>query len=361
MPATARLRSSLRLTSLIALALVAAAATLSACGVDDEPAAPQLDADGGADVTDDAAPDTADDPDAAPDATPDAEADTPEPDPFPATAIVRVQGQFESAEGITFNGEGELYVVADTDLWRVRGDGAVEQVADLGAPVGLASIGPRDILVAEFGTLAANDDGPNDDGSILRVTPEGDVTVVATGIGDPNFIYVRRDGSLLVSDDFTDIIYRVTTDGQTEVFLQGIQAPNGMVEAVDRSALYVAQTFASLAPLTFDRRVWRVALDTDGNPGTPQLLGEVGGLGANDGVALDAEGRLYVACNIDGQVWRIDPADGSTLLIAQGIFSVASLAFGEGTWTDTSLFATQLFGGNVWEIPVGVGGAELHR
>ena len=68
-----------------------------------------------------------------------------------------------------------------------------------------------------------------------------------------------------------------------------------------------------------------------------------------------------MAANLDGQVWRIDPTDSNAVLVAEGLFGVASLAFGEGELHHTSIYATQLFGGRVWEIPVGVEGAPVNR
>lgn len=39
--------------------------------------------------------------------------------------------QFSAAEGITFNGEGELFVAADRSVWGVSPDGSVEQLAEI--------------------------------------------------------------------------------------------------------------------------------------------------------------------------------------------------------------------------------------
>ncbi len=279
---------------------------------------------------------------------------------LPVKANELVSGQFAQSEGIAFNGEGRLFVVADTDLWEVKPDGSTSMVADLTNPVGLASRGKDEILVAEFGDKTFTKDGMNDDGSVLSVTPDGTVTTIATGIGDPNFIHVRKDGTLLVSDDFTDKIYEVATDGTVSTFLQGIQSPNGMVESLDGNDLFVAQTFTMLDPLTFDDRLWRVPL-TSGAPGTPVELGATGGAGANDGVAMDAQGRIYVAENVGASVWRFDPKTGDKELVVDMVGGVASLAFGEGDFNATSIYATNLFGGKVWEIPIDVAGAPVNR
>ena len=279
---------------------------------------------------------------------------------FPVTPVELVAGEFTGAEGIAFNGEGRLFAVADKALWELSVDGSTRKVVDLVNPVGLASRGASDILVAEFGAKTFIRDGVNNDGSVLSVTPSGTVTTVATGIGDPNFIHVRKDGSMLVSDDFTDIIYSVAPGGAVSIFLQGIQSPNGMVESLNGANLFVAQTFATVDPLTFDDRLWRVPLKS-GAPGTPVELAKLGGGGANDGVTMDLFNRVYVAENVGGNIWRVDASTGAAELIAQNMKTVASLAFGEGQFNETSIYATQLIGGTIWEIPVGVRGAPMNR
>jgi sugar lactone lactonase YvrE len=359
-----------RLTILPSLLFVLLASP--GCSSDDEAVNDTgVGADGGSDIGDDVgtgdvavadgSADTAGE-DARPDIVPDVAVY--EPLPLPAATSVVVGSEFSKAEGLAFNGEGEMFMVADTDVWRVGLDGTPVRIADLEAPVGLAAIGERDILVADFGPLDRQADGENDDGLVVRVTPEGEMTTVATGIPDPNFILVLPDGTFLVSDDFDEIIYRVDDQGTVSVFLEGILAPNGMVLSLDGTTLFVAQTFSSIDPLVLDNAVWSVPLATVDAllvPGDPVLLARVDGSGANDGVALDAAGMLYVAANTDGNVWRIDPATGETELAASGIFGVASLAFGAGEWDAHTMYATQLFGGRLYAIELGLPGAPVER
>lgn len=152
---------------------------------------------------------------------------------LPLVPLALVSGQFRGAEGIAFTGEGRLFVTADRTLWEVLPDGTTRQVAALGSTVGLAPIGERDVLVAEFGAQVFPSAGPKRDGVVLRVTPEGLVDTIAAGMGDPNFILVRRDRSLLVSDDFTNEIWEVTPEGTVRLFTSAINHPNGMVESPD--------------------------------------------------------------------------------------------------------------------------------
>lgn len=283
---------------------------------------------------------------------------------FPARVEVIVEGKFRGAEGIAFNGEGRLFVTADDALWEITRGGAVRRVTDLQSSVGLAPIGKRDLIVADFGPTNAINHGPNKDGLVLRVTPEGKKTVIAAGIADPNFVLLRRDGSLLVSDDFTRDIWEVNArTGKVTLFSNAIAHPNGLVLSPDGRSLYVAQIFRNfrtgVRPIECDNRVWRLPL-RDGRPdGVPVVLFQTSGVGCIDGLAMDSKGRLYVAANREGRIWRVDPADGSALLIAEQ--SAASIAFGEGDFDRTSLYVTELRGGRILKIPVGAKGARLHR
>jgi sugar lactone lactonase YvrE len=283
---------------------------------------------------------------------------------FPARAEVVVEGKFRGAEGIAFNGEGRLFVTADDALWEIERGGAVRRIADLQSSVGLAPIGKRDLIVADFGPTNAINHGPNNDGLVLRITPEGKKTVLATGIADPNFVLLRKDGSLLVSDDFTHDIWEVTLKtGKVTLFSNAIAHPNGLALSSDGRSLFVAQIFRNfrtgVRPIECDNRVWRLSL-RDGRPdGIPVVLFQSSGVGCHDGLAMDSKGRLYVAANREGRIWRVDPLDGSALLIAEQ--SAASIAFGEGDFDRNSIYVTELRGGRILKIPVGAKGARLHR
>ncbi len=257
-----------------------------------------------------------------------------------------------------------MFVTADDALWEIELDGEVRKVADLHSAVGLAPIGKRDILVADFGPTNAVQHGANRDGLILRFTPEGEKTVVATGIGDPNFILLRKDGSLLVSDDFTNEIWEVAPKtGKLTLFTNSIAYPNGMALSKDGRSLYVAQIFRELRPglrpIPCDDRVWKLPLRKGRPAGTPEVLFKTGGVGCNDGLAMDAKGRLYVAANREGKIWRVEPDNKSSLLIAEQ--SAASIAFGAGEFDRKSIYVTELRGGRILKIPVGVSGASLQR
>jgi sugar lactone lactonase YvrE len=84
-----------------------------------------------------------------------------------------------------------------------------------------------------------------------------------------------------------------------------------------------------------------------------------------DGLAMDAEGRVYIAANHERKIWRYDPASEETTLIAENVPGAGSLVFGEGDFDRHSLYVTSTFangdGGKIWRIPVGVAGAPVTR
>ncbi len=106
--------------------------------------------------------------------------DQPTEPEFPVEAELIVEDEFGGSEGIGFNGEGRLFVTAsrpytpDTAqtavraLWEVSVNGEVRHVADLFTTLGVAGIGERDLLVADFGPTNAFKEDRNTDGIVWR-------------------------------------------------------------------------------------------------------------------------------------------------------------------------------------------------
>ena len=282
---------------------------------------------------------------------------------FPVKPTALVRGTFNRSEGIAFNGEGDLYVTANSALWRISTEGEATRITDLYSNLGLAPIGERDVLVADFGPTNAFDHGKNDDGIVWRVTPEGEKRVAAKGIGDPNFILVLENGSFLGSDDATNEIFMVDRNGTVSLFTTAVNHPNGMVISPDGATLYVAQIFQGIRPIIIDNRVWALELENGRPKGKPRVVARTGERGANDGLAMDSVGRIYIAANGEGKIWRLDPQSGKLDLIAENMPSVASLAFGQGKFDRQAIYATSTRrgGGTIWKVHVGITGAPLHR
>lgn len=264
---------------------------------------------------------------------------------------------FSGTEGIAFNGEGRLFVTGNRALWEIMPDSSARKLADLDSNLGIAAFGPRDILVADFGPTNAFRHQKNDDGIVWRFTPEGEQTAYITGIGDPNAIWVRKDGSILVSDDATNEIFVYDEANGLRLYTTAVNHPNGIALSHDARTLYVAQIFKSIRPVIRDDSLWAVALNEDGSPANlaPKLVARTGPMAANDGLAIDAEGRIYIAANGPaGEVWRYDPETEQVGLLARNMPGAASLAFGKGAFGENYLYVSTTFsggrGGKIYRI-----------
>jgi len=285
----------------------------------------------------------------------------------PVVAEIFVDEPFRGTEGITFNNEGRLFVAGNRAVWEVMLDGSTRKLTDLDSNLGLAAIGDRDILAADFGPTNAFRQQRNNDGVVWRITPEGEKTPYITGLGDPNALVVRDDGSVLVSDDATNEIFVFDQQNGLRLFSTAVNHPNGIVLSHDRKTLYVAQIFKSIRPVIRDDSLWAIELNPDGNPApkAPRLVARTGPMAANDGLAIDKEGRIYVAANGPaGEVWRYDPASENITLIAGNIPGAASLVFGRGEFDRNSLYVTTTFsggrGGKVYRVKTDTTGKQMN-
>lgn len=283
---------------------------------------------------------------------------------FPVIPEVFVS-EFRGAEGITFNGEGRLFVGANNAVWEVMPDGSTRRLLDVYRHLGQAGIGPRDILAADFGPTNIFGDGANsrNDGVVWRITPEGERTVFATGIADPNAIIRLPGGTWLVSDDGVNHIYRIV-DGRAEIWSSAVPFPNGMALSRDGRTLYVAQIFSAIGPVVVDTAIWAIPIRGDRPAGRARIVARTER--APDGLVADEQGRIYIADNGSGSIRRYDPETDELVVVAEGMPNVASLVFGEGAFDPLSIYATSTGGregrgGQIWRVRVGVRGAPPRR
>ncbi|MFJ4153456.1 SMP-30/gluconolactonase/LRE family protein [Pseudomonas sp. NPDC089752] len=190
-------------------------------------------------------------------------------------------------------------------------------------------------------------------GRIFRVSPAGEWDLVVEYDGWPNGLKIHADGRIFVADykrgillldpvnrsiepflthrrsegfkgvndlffDHAGHLY-FTDQGQTgmhdpsgRVFRYDLQqqrldclidngpSPNGLVMDVKEQALFVAMTRGNA--------VWRLPIQKDGSTTKVGVFTQMaGGVSGADGMALDAEGNLYVCDAGNGCVWVFDP------------------------------------------------------
>ncbi|MCZ6674797.1 MAG: SMP-30/gluconolactonase/LRE family protein, partial [Verrucomicrobia bacterium] len=153
--------------------------------------------------------------------------------------------------------------------------------------------------------------------------------------------------------------------GTVKLFSTAVNHPNGLALSQDESVMYVAKIFKTIRPVVMDDSIWKVPLQ-DGKPiGGAELIASTGLDAANDGLAMDVQGRIYICANRIGKIIRLDPETGELKTLAENMYGSASIAFGEGDFDHESLYVATTNsrgrGGQIFRVPVGVKGAKLNR
>ena len=255
----------------------------------------------------------------------------------------------EFPEGVALDKRGNLYVSLAPlgQVLRVTPDGTASVLATLDpAPAGPGALGlvtdPQGnvyVAVASFNPATHG---------IHVIGPDGGSTRLAgsEAIDFPNGLAMDQHGSLYVTDSSGGAVWRIPSGGTAEPWISdpllegngsfGLGIPigaNGV--AVFGDVLWVANTEEGL--------LVRIPIEPDGSAGSPTVSAEGPELLGLDGLALDVHGRVYGAVNVQNAVLRIDPTDGSTASLVgdgKGLDFPAALAFGTGRGDRKTIFVT---------------------
>ncbi len=189
----------------------------------------------------------------------------------------------------------------------------------------------------------------------LNYTPKPFVTDIMNATG----LAFDRDGMLYVSSRYEGNVYQVTPAGTASVYVEGMGVATGIAFDADEN-LYVGDRSGTIFKISRSRQIYvfatlepsiaayHLTMGLDGQlyvtgPTTSSFdsiyriapTGEVEifyrGLGRPQGMAVDAEGRLYVAASLGGRrgVVRIDERRAPELFLSgpghcgPGVFSIA--------------------------------------
>jgi gluconolactonase len=184
---------------------------------------------------------------------------------------------------------------------------------------------------------------------LMRVTPDGEVRyVIDSGVNAPNDLAAASDGTLYFTDPgnpfleprATPRVMRLSSDGELAALAEGFEYCNGIV--VDAEGLLVTE-HGGVLRIDFDgARDWAIKFE-----------------GGVDGLALDVDGRMYVAGSADGIVRIVE--DGTvveTMQVAErGL--ITNCCFGGPDLR--SLFVTDAVSGRVAVFPhMPTAGAPVH-
>jgi gluconolactonase len=155
---------------------------------------------------------------------------------------------------------------------------------------------------------------------VSRTEADGNVVVLADcyqgkRLNSPNDIVVKSDGAIYFTDPPYGIqpeereqpcngVYRILTDGTTELLADDFDRPNGLAFSPDESILYVDDSPR--------RHVRSFDVRPDGTLVNSRIIADMDHPqpGSPDGMKIDVEGHLYVA-GATG-VWVFEP-DGTLL------------------------------------------------
>jgi len=216
--------------------------------------------------------------------------------------------ELDHPEGVAWGQDGRVYAGGEAgQIYAVTLDGEVEEVANTGGEIlGVALDGSGRVYACDAGNAA-----------VVRVdVRSGAVETYSTGTESdplrlPNALAFDDAGNLFVTDsgeylEDDGVVFRISPTGETTVWTRdAVRYPNGCCLDASGTVLYVAESYFP--------GVVAIPILEDGSAGEPRVAVELPGT-VPDGVALDAQGRLYVTCYRPDRIYVVTPAGEAVVL-----------------------------------------------
>ncbi|MBV7429392.1 MULTISPECIES: SMP-30/gluconolactonase/LRE family protein [unclassified Acidovorax] len=172
-----------------------------------------------------------------------------------------------------------------------------------------------------------------------------------------NDLVFDRHGNIYFTDqgqsgmhDPTGRLFRLCTDGRLDLLISNIPSPNGVALSPDEKVVYVAVTRGNC--------VWRAPLQADGSVSKVNQFFTSYGPSGPDGLAVDAEGRLFVANPGLGYVWVLNRhAEPEHVLCGPKGASITNMAFGGAD--RKTLYVTNSTDGQIMRTEVSTSGVMV--
>lgn len=269
--------------------------------------------------------------------------------PFPTTELTAPK----AIEDLTIDGAGRLIGSDGEHLWASTREGPAELVLP-NAPLGAG------IRVLPNGDYVA---AVVDDGTVVRITPQGGKEVIATGLAWPNGLEVDLTGKVWVTEFDGSTIRRIDPQtGSVDVVADDLVAPNGIAFSQDYRRLYVTTDGDDGGDiLAYD-------LNEAGDLGEPQTFAHRAERWILDGLSVDACGNVYSFDWDGGPLVRFG-ADGSgptSILPPRDVPGPGRSSMSNGVWgrgkggfeTD-HMYIVNYDNGGVFEVDLGVPSKRL--
>jgi gluconolactonase len=228
---------------------------------------------------------------------------------------------FKFPEGPVCDRNGHLFVV-DVEMGaisEISPDGRVKTIVNTGgAPNGAKFHTNGDLYIADRQK------------GIVAISPAGKMRVIVDHyqgrrLNGPNDLVFDSAGCLYFTDPHGSSaenpcgsMYRVTPDGEMTCLASGLAFPNGLALSRDGKFLFVADTRKN--------RILRYVLDPP--PVRSYLFSQLSGGWGPDGIAFDTAENLYVAHYGGGAVLVVDPKGELIERVAVGGLYPTNVAFG---------------------------------
>jgi gluconolactonase len=257
-------------------------------------------------------------------------------------------------EGPVFDADGNLYV---TDIpwgrvFRIDAQGEWSLVAEYdGEPNGMKFIAPGRLLITDYknGLMELDVATGRVSGYLERRNSER-----FKGVNDLIF---DAEGNLYFTDqgqsgmhDPSGRLYRLRPNGQLDLLIQNAPSPNGVALSPDGKVAFLAVTRGNC--------IWRAPLLPDGSVSKVGQFFTSYGPSGPDGLAVDEQGRLFIANPGLGYVWVLNRfAEPEIVLAGPRGASLTNLAFGGAD--RKTLYVTDSTHGNVLRARMDVAGVAL--
>lgn len=259
-------------------------------------------------------------------------------------------------EGPSFDRQGRLYVtdIPFGRIFRIDSAGEWELVTEYdGWPNGLKIHKDGHIVITDYKRGLVHLDPESGKVSPLLETAgsegfKGVNDLVFAPNGD---IYFTDQGQTGLQDP-TGRVYRLSAAGDLTCLVNTIPSPNGIVFDPSMNHLLVAVTRA--------QQIWRIPLHGKSLISKVGVFAQLhGGLAGPDGLALDADGCLYIAHTGFGSVWRLSRFAEPLLRIRSNAgISTTNLAFGGPD--GKSLFITESETGSILRADMPTAGLLMY-
>lgn len=226
-------------------------------------------------------------------------------------------------QAITFSPSGELFI-SNGEAGMVRKSTSGEPPSNF---VKLGTYSPPwdSIAFDRTGAFYYSEGMPGFPSRLVKVSPEGEISVVSEQFDRPAGLAFDAEGNLFVAEYMTGKIWYITPEGAVKTFVTGLDYPESMAFSPDGD-LFVTVGFPAGDPATGSTvRTGIVKVTPNGEVSPFTEMMNVQYLAFSPSGGLFA-GVGYTGSPTGGEVYRIEP-DGAVLLFATGFLSPTGLAF----------------------------------